>query len=74
MMICVKEVTFFGVILDETLSWKPHLSHIAAEISKSVGIIGRSSPCLAKLALKTLFVSLPLLPILYYSLEFNVPY
>ena len=54
----IKEVTFLGVILDENLSWKPHISHIACKISKSIGIIGRSSPCLTKLALKTLYYSL----------------
>ena len=32
--------------------------HIAGKISKSVGIIGRSSPCFTKLALKTLYYSL----------------
>ena len=57
-MIRVKEVTFLGVIFDENLSWQPHISHIAGKISKSVGIIGRSSPCLTKLALKTLYYSL----------------
>ena len=31
---------------------------IASKISKSVGIIGRSSPCLTSLALKTLYYSL----------------
>ena len=45
-MIRTKEVTFLGVILDENLSWK------------SVDIIGRSSPCLTTLALKTLYYSL----------------
>ena len=54
----VKEVTFLGVILDENLSWKPHISHIACKISESIGMIGRSSPCLTKLALKTLYYSL----------------
>ena len=38
-MIRSKEVTFLGVILDENLSWKSHISHIASKISKSVGII-----------------------------------
>ena len=37
-MIRVEEVTFLGVILDEDLSWKPHISHVAGKISKSVGI------------------------------------
>ena len=57
-MIRVKEGTFLGVILDENLSWKPHISHIAGKVSKPVGIFGRSSPCLTKLALKTLYYSL----------------
>ena len=57
-MIRVKEVTFHGVILDENLSCKPRISHIAVKISKSVDIIGKSSPCLTKLALKTLYYSL----------------
>ena len=55
-MIHLKEVTFFGVILDENLSWKPPIIYIAGKISKSV--IGRSSPCLTKLTLKTLYFSL----------------
>jgi hypothetical protein len=35
----VKETMFLGVILDEHLSWKSHISHIASKISKSIGII-----------------------------------
>ena len=57
-IIHTKEVTFLGVILDENLSWKSHISHIAGKISKSVGIICRSSSCLTTLALKTLYYSL----------------
>ena len=30
----VSETVFLGVILDETLSWKCHISHIANKISK----------------------------------------
>ena len=69
-MIRTKEVTFLGVILDENLSWKSRISHIASKISKSVGIIGRSSLCLTVV----FFVSLPLLSILYYSLGLDIPY
>ena len=35
----VKEVTFLGVILDENLSWKPHISHIACKISKYIVLL-----------------------------------
>ena len=38
----VNETVFLGVILDETLSWKSHISHVANKISKSIGIIFRS--------------------------------
>ena len=57
-MISTKKITFLGVVLDENLSWKSHISHIACTISKSVGLIGRSSPCLTTLALKTFYYSL----------------
>jgi retron-type reverse transcriptase len=30
----VNEVVFLGVVLDENLSWKPHISHISRKISK----------------------------------------
>ena len=51
-MIRVEEVTFLGVILDENLSWKPH---IVGKILNLLVYIGRASPCLTKLALKTLY-------------------
>ena len=35
----VTKDNFFGVILDETLSWKPHISQAASKLSKSVGVI-----------------------------------
>ena len=34
----VKETVFLGVILDEHISWKPHISHVARKISKSMPI------------------------------------
>jgi fibrillarin-like rRNA methylase len=43
-----KEVLFLGVILDEHLSWKAHISHVANKISKSVTIKYRASFCLFK--------------------------
>ena len=54
----VKEVNFLGVILDETLSWKPHISQVASKVSKSVGVIHKSSFCLTRTALCTLYYSL----------------
>ena len=33
----VNEGVFLGVVLDENLSWKPHISHMSRKISKSIG-------------------------------------
>ena len=54
----VKEVNFLGVILDETLSWKPHISQVESAVSKSVGVIRKSSFCFTRTALCTLYYSL----------------
>ena len=54
----VKEVNFLGVILDETLSWKPHISQVASKVSESVGVILKSSFYLTRKALCTLYYSL----------------
>ena len=35
----VKETVFLGVILDEHLSWKPHILSVSTKISKSIGVI-----------------------------------
>ena len=43
---CVKETVFLGVVLDENLSWKPHITNVARKISKSIGIIYKASFCL----------------------------
>jgi hypothetical protein len=53
-----KETLFLGVILDEFLSWKPHISYIANKISKSVGIIYKSSFYLSKPLLRSLYYSM----------------
>ena len=54
----VNEVCFLGVILDENLSWKAHISHVAHKVSKSIGIIYRSSFYLFKSALRMLYYAL----------------
>ena len=35
----VKETVFLSVILDEHLSWKPHILSVSIKILKSMGII-----------------------------------
>ena len=54
----VNQVVFLGVILDEHISWKPHISNVVRKISKSIGIIYKSSFCLSKSTLRTLYYSL----------------
>ena len=63
----VRQVVFLGIILDEYISWKPHISHIASKTSKSIGIIFRSSFYLSKHALLTLYYSL-VLPYIQYCI------
>ena len=54
----VKETVFFGVVLDEHLSWKPHILSVSRKISKSIGIIRKSSFFLPKSSLRSLYYSL----------------
>ena len=53
------------VLLDENLSWKPHISHVASNIPKSIGIIYKSSFFLSKTCLRTLYYSM-IYPYLHY--------
>ena len=56
---------FLGVILDEKLSWKPHISYLTNKISKSVGIFRKSSFYLPKSFLRTLYYAM-VCPYLHY--------
>ena len=38
----VSETMFLGVVLDDNLTWKPHISLLASKLSKSIGIIYKS--------------------------------
>ena len=61
----VTEILFLWVIIDECLTWKPHKQNLTRKISKSLGIIYKSSFCLNKNCLYTLYYSL-VYPYLYY--------
>ena len=54
----VKATVFLGVILEENLMWKPHISTVARKISKRIGIIYKASLCLPTSSLCTLYYSL----------------
>ena len=61
----VKEVVFLGVVLDEHVTWKPHISRIANKVSKAVGLLYKSRFYISKFSLRTLYYSL-VYPYLYY--------
>ena len=63
----VKETVFLGVVLDEHLAWKPHISQVACKISKSIGVINRARFFLPKPCLKTLYYCL-VYPYLHYCI------
>ena len=50
----VKELKFLGVIIDETLCWKPHIHHVKTKISKSIAILYKTKHLLNQLSLYTL--------------------
>lgn len=63
----VSEFNFLGIVIDETLSWKPHLNKICTRISRSVGVIKRLSKTLPTHTLITLYNSL-ILPHIRYGI------
>ncbi len=38
----VATTRFLGVLLDESLSWKPHIRSIKTKMAKSIGILGKT--------------------------------
>ena len=64
----VKETVFLGVVIDENLTWKPHILNVARKISKSIGILYRSSFCLSTASLRILYYSL-IYPYLIYCVS-----
>ena len=61
----VSETMFLGVLLDDNLTWKSHISLTANKLSKSIGIIHKSRFFLSTHSLRTLYNSM-ILPYLYY--------
>ena len=61
-----------GCLLDDNLTWKPHISLLASKLSKSIGIIHKSRFFLSTQSLRTLYNSM-ILPYLYlYSLGWHL--
>uniref|UniRef100_A0A8C6KCG5 Reverse transcriptase domain-containing protein n=1 Tax=Nothobranchius furzeri TaxID=105023 RepID=A0A8C6KCG5_NOTFU len=64
----VKETKFLGVLIDEDLSWKSHISYIKGKIAKSLGVLHRLKFLLTNSGLLALYNSL-LVPHLTYCVE-----
>ena len=64
----VKDTVFLGVILDKNLAWNKHITNVARKISKSIGIIHKSSFFLPLASLQTLYFSL-IYPYLVYCVS-----
>ena len=54
----VQEHKFLGIVIDENLSWKPHITSICDKVAKVIGIFSKSRRCLPLIILKTLHNSL----------------
>ena len=54
----VTETKFLGILIDQHLSWKPHIDFVSKKISKSVGIIAEARFYLSAQTLMTLYYSL----------------
>ena len=53
------EVTkFLGVLLDQHLSWKYHINHVAKKVSKTIGIISKARFFLSSKSLLSLYYTL----------------
>ena len=50
--------TFLGVIIDETLSWKPHIKHIHSKVSRSIAVLNKAKQFLDNKSLRILYGSL----------------
>jgi len=51
----VSQTKFLGVIIDNKLSWKEHISYISNKISKGIGVIRKVKDLLNKDTLRTLY-------------------
>ena len=54
----VRECKFLGTVIDENLTWKPHISLITRKISKNIGIMFKVGQFLTKETTKTLYYTL----------------
>jgi hypothetical protein len=53
----VTQTKFLGIILDNGLTWKQHITYLSTKLSKSIGILARARKFLDKSTLKQLYHS-----------------
>ena len=60
-------VKYLGVLIDETLSWKYHIVHLASKISKTIGIIATLRHFVPLATLHHIHITYPALSIVWHS-------
>lgn len=53
----VEQIVFLGVVIDEKMSWKPHICYLRSKVAKCVGVMKRCSLILNQSALLILYHS-----------------
>ena len=53
----VSNIKFLGVILDNKLQWKDHISYVSKKVSKCIGILYKARKLLSRACLLTLYRS-----------------
>ena len=70
----VTKVKFLGVIVDEKLSWKPHIGYISRKISKSLGIMYKIRKYVNTKSLRHLYFTLVYPYLLYRNIVWGTAY
>ena len=58
LIICVTKTKFLGVIIDNRISWKEHISYVCGKVAKGIGIISKVRKYVNKSTLLELYNSL----------------
>ena len=53
-----KEIKFLGVLIDQNLTWKPHINNILNKTAKSIYVINKMKHFVPSDTLKTLYYTL----------------
>ncbi len=64
----VSEIHFLGVIVDDKLTWKPHVAYIQNKMPKNISVLSKAKYVLDYKAMRILYCSL-IMPYLSYCIE-----